>query len=95
MNAPLIDRVRERLAAVVRAAAAERGRCRDPGRVRRVLGDAEVLTSLRELHTELVGAGVLEAAVVCTRHHRRCPRPLRRGVGGRRQWFATNLGAVR
>lgn len=60
MNAPLIDRVRERLAAesaplrpsvVAAAIRAESGG---------VLGDAEVLTSLRELQTELVGAGILE-----------------------------------
>lgn len=60
MNAPLIDRVRERLAAegvplrpsvVAAAIRAESGG---------VLGDAEVLTSLRELQTELVGAGLLE-----------------------------------
>lgn len=60
MNAPLIERVRERLAAeaaplrpsvVAAAIRAEAGG---------VLGDAEVLTSLRELQTELVGAGILE-----------------------------------
>lgn len=60
MNAPLIDRVRERLAAeaaplrpsvVAAAIRAESGG---------VLGDAEVLSNLRELQTELVGAGVLE-----------------------------------
>lgn len=60
MNAPLLDRVRERLAAdgvplrpsvVAAAIRAESGG---------VLGDAEVLTSLRELQTELVGAGILE-----------------------------------
>jgi len=60
MSAPLIERVRERLAAesaslrpsvVAAAIRAESGG---------VLGDAEVLTSLRELQTELVGAGVLE-----------------------------------
>ncbi|MBB2992155.1 pilus assembly protein CpaF [Mycolicibacterium iranicum] len=61
MNAPLIERVRERLAAesaplrpsvVAAAIRAESGG---------VLGDAEVLTSMRELQTELVGAGVLES----------------------------------
>lgn len=60
MSAPLIDRVRERLAAegaplrpsvVAAAIRAESGG---------VLGDTEVLTSLRELQTELVGAGILE-----------------------------------
>lgn len=60
MSAPLIERVRERLAAqavplrpsvVAAAIRAESGG---------VLGDAEVLTSMRELQTELVGAGVLE-----------------------------------
>ncbi|MBX7448388.1 TadA family conjugal transfer-associated ATPase [Mycolicibacterium sp. 3033] len=60
MNAPLLDRVRERLAAdgaplrpsvVAAAIRAESGG---------VLGDTEVLTSLRELQTELVGAGILE-----------------------------------
>lgn len=60
MNAPLLDRVRERLAAdgvplrpsvVAAAIRAESGG---------VLGDTEVLTSLRELQTELAGAGVLE-----------------------------------
>jgi pilus assembly protein CpaF len=60
VNAPLIDRVRERLAAesaplrpsvVAAAIRAESGG---------VLGDAEVLTSLHELQTELVGAGILE-----------------------------------
>lgn len=60
MNAPLLDRVRERLAAesaplrpsvVAAAIRAESGG---------VLGDAEVLTSMRELQTELVGAGILE-----------------------------------
>ncbi|MCH9732065.1 MAG: TadA family conjugal transfer-associated ATPase [Actinomycetia bacterium] len=60
MSAPLIDRVRERLAAdgvplrpsvVAAAIRAESGG---------VLGDAEVLTNLRELQTELVGAGILE-----------------------------------
>jgi pilus assembly protein CpaF len=60
VNAPLIDRVRERLAAeaaplrpsvVAAAIRAESGG---------VLGDAEVLTSMRELQTELVGAGILE-----------------------------------
>jgi len=60
MNTSLIDRVRERLAAesaplrpnVVAAAirAASGG----------VLGDAEVLTNLRVLQTELTGAGILE-----------------------------------
>ncbi|MDG4665240.1 TadA family conjugal transfer-associated ATPase [Mycobacterium sp. 236(2023)] len=61
MSAPLIERVRERLAAqaaplrpsvVAAAIRAESGG---------VLGDAEVLTSMRELHTELLGAGVLES----------------------------------
>ena len=60
MNAPLLDRVRERLAAdgvplrpsvVAAAIRAESGG---------VLGDTEVLTNLRELQTELVGAGILE-----------------------------------
>ncbi|MFB1294483.1 TadA family conjugal transfer-associated ATPase [Mycobacterium sp. pW049] len=60
MSAPLIERVRERLAAqavplrpsvVAAAIRAESGG---------VLGDAEVLISMRELQTELVGAGVLE-----------------------------------
>ncbi|AFM19474.1 Flp pilus assembly protein, ATPase CpaF [Mycolicibacterium chubuense NBB4] len=60
MSAPLIDRVRERLAAeraalrpsiVAAAIRAESGG---------VLGDTEVLSSLRELQTELVGAGILE-----------------------------------
>ncbi len=60
MSAPLLERVRERLAAeaaplrpsvVAAAIRAESGG---------VLGDAEVLTSMRELQTELVGAGVLE-----------------------------------
>ena len=60
MNAPLLDRVRERLAAdgaplrpsiVAAAIRAESGG---------VLGDTEVLTSLRELQTELVGAGILD-----------------------------------
>ena len=60
MSASLIDRVRERLAAesaplrpsvVAAAIRAESGG---------VLGDTEVLTSLRELQTELVGAGILE-----------------------------------
>ncbi|MBI5338862.1 MAG: TadA family conjugal transfer-associated ATPase [Mycolicibacterium rufum] len=60
MNAPLLDRVRERLAAegaalrpsvVAAAIRAESGG---------VLGDTEVLTSMRELQTELVGAGILE-----------------------------------
>lgn len=60
MSAPLIDRVRERLAAegaplrpsvVAAAIRAESGG---------VLGDTEVLTSLRELQTELVGVGILE-----------------------------------
>ncbi len=60
MNAPLLDRVRERLAAdgaplrpsvVAAAIRAESGG---------VLGDTEVLTSLRELQTELLGAGILE-----------------------------------
>ena len=60
MSASLIDRVRERLAAdgaplrpsvVAAAIRAESGG---------VLGDTEVLSSLRELQTELVGAGILE-----------------------------------
>ncbi|MHA0289399.1 TadA family conjugal transfer-associated ATPase [Mycobacterium sp. C3-094] len=60
MNSPLLDRVRERLAAdgaalrpsvVAAAIRAESGG---------VLGDTEVLSSLRELQTELVGAGILE-----------------------------------
>ncbi|MEZ0341706.1 TadA family conjugal transfer-associated ATPase [Mycobacterium sp. pV006] len=60
MNSSLIDRVRERLATegaplkpsvVAAAIRAESGG---------VLGDTEVLTNLRELQTELVGAGVLE-----------------------------------
>lgn len=60
MTPPLIDRVRERLAAegsplrpsvVAAAIRAESGG---------VLGDTEVLDSLRELQTELVGAGILE-----------------------------------
>ena len=60
MSASLIDRVRERLAAesaplrpsvVAAAIRAESGG---------VLGDTEVLTSLSELQTELVGAGILE-----------------------------------
>ncbi|MGZ8803135.1 MAG: ATPase, T2SS/T4P/T4SS family, partial [Mycobacterium sp.] len=60
MSASLIDRVRERLAAegvplrpsvVAAAIRAESGG---------VLGDTEVLTSLRELQTELVGAGILD-----------------------------------
>jgi pilus assembly protein CpaF len=60
MNASLIDRVRERLAAdgvplrpsvVAAAIRAESGG---------VLGDTEVLSSLHEMQTELVGAGILE-----------------------------------
>ena len=60
MNAPLIDRVRERLASeagplratmVARAIRAESGG---------VVGDTEVLASLRVLQTELTGAGILE-----------------------------------
>lgn len=60
MNAALIDRVRERLAAestplraqvVAAAIRAESGG---------VLGDTEVLTNLRHLQTELTGAGILE-----------------------------------
>ena len=60
MNAPLVDRVRERLAAetaplrpsvVAAAIRAESGG---------VLGDTQMLSSLRELQTELTGAGVLE-----------------------------------
>ena len=58
MNAPLIDRVRERLAAetgplrptvVAAAIRAESGG---------VLGDTEVLANLRLLQTELSGAGI-------------------------------------
>lgn len=61
MSASLVDRVRERLAAqgaplrpnvVAAAIRAESGG---------VLGDTEVLTSMRELQTELVGAGILES----------------------------------
>jgi len=60
MNASLIERVRERLAAesaplqptvVAAAIRAESGG---------VLGDSEVLTNLRVLETELTGAGILE-----------------------------------
>ncbi|GJF08250.1 conjugal transfer protein [Mycolicibacterium cyprinidarum] len=60
MSASLIDRVRERLAVdgvplrpsvVAAAIRAESGG---------VLGDTEVLTSLREMQTELVGVGILE-----------------------------------
>lgn len=60
MNSPLIDRVRERLAAesaplrptvVADAIRAESGG---------LLGDTEVLSGLRALQTELTGAGVLE-----------------------------------
>jgi pilus assembly protein CpaF len=60
VSSSLIERVRERLAAesaplrpnvVAAAIRAESGG---------VLGDAEVLTSLRELQTELTGAGILE-----------------------------------
>lgn len=60
MNGPLIDRVRERLAAesaplrpavVAAAIRAESGG---------VLGDTEVLSSLRMVETELKGAGILE-----------------------------------
>ena len=60
VNAPLIDRVRERLASeagplratmVARAIRAESGG---------VVGDTEVLASLRVLQTELTGAGILE-----------------------------------
>ncbi len=60
MSASLIDRVRERLAAesaplrpsvVAAAIRAESGG---------VLGDTEVLSSLRVLQTELTGAGILE-----------------------------------
>jgi len=60
MSASLIDRVRERLAAesgplrpnvVADAIRAESGG---------VLGDSEVLSSLRVLQTELTGAGILE-----------------------------------
>ena len=60
MSASLIDRVRERLAAesgllrpnvVAAAIRAESGG---------VLGDSEVLSSLRVLQTELTGAGILE-----------------------------------
>ena len=60
MNAPLLDRVRERLAAdgapLRPAAVAAAIRAESGG----VLGDTEVLTTLRELQTELVGAGILE-----------------------------------
>ena len=60
MNAPLLDRVRERLAAdgapLRPSAVAAAIRAESGG----VLGDTEVLTSLRELQTELVGAGILE-----------------------------------
>jgi pilus assembly protein CpaF len=60
MNPALLDRVRERLAAegaplrpsvVAAAIRAESGG---------VLGDTEVLSNLRELQTELIGAGILE-----------------------------------
>jgi len=60
MSASLIDRVRERLAVesgplrpnvVAAAIRAESGG---------VLGDTEVLSSLRVLQTELTGAGILE-----------------------------------
>ena len=60
MTSPLIDRVRERLAAeagplrpsvVARAIRAESGG---------VLGDTDVLANLRVLQTELTGAGLLE-----------------------------------
>lgn len=60
MSASLVDRVRDRLAAegaplhptaVAAAIRAESGG---------VLGDTEVLTSLNELQTELLGAGILE-----------------------------------
>ena len=60
MNGPLIERVRERLAAepvplrpavVAAAIRAESGG---------VLGDTEVLSSLRAVETELNGAGILE-----------------------------------
>ena len=60
MNGPLIERVRERLAAepaplrpavVAAAIRAESGG---------VLGDTEVLSSLRAVETELHGAGILE-----------------------------------
>lgn len=60
MNAPLLDRVRERLAAdgapLRPAAVAAAIRAESGG----VLGDTEVLSTLRELQTELVGAGILE-----------------------------------
>ena len=60
MSGSLLDRVRDRLAAdgvplrpSVMAAAI---RAESGG----VLGDTEVLTSLREMQTELIGAGILE-----------------------------------
>lgn len=60
MSASLIDRVRERLAAesgpLRPSAVAAAIRAESGG----VLGDAEVLTNLRVLQTELTGAGVLE-----------------------------------
>jgi pilus assembly protein CpaF len=60
MSASLIDRVRERLAAEsgpIRAnVVADAIRAESGG----VLGDSEVLSSLRVLQTELTGAGVLE-----------------------------------
>ncbi|MEW5810816.1 MAG: TadA family conjugal transfer-associated ATPase [Actinomycetota bacterium] len=60
MNAPLLDRVRERLAAdgaPLRASAVAAAIRAESGGV---LGDTEVLTTLRDLQTELVGAGILE-----------------------------------
>lgn len=61
MNLPLVDRVRERLAAestpLRPAAVAAAIRAESGG----VLGDTEVLTHLRILETELSGAGILES----------------------------------
>lgn len=62
MTASLIDRVRERLAAETRATplrpdvVAAAIRAESAG----VVGDTEVLATIRELQTELVGAGILE-----------------------------------
>lgn len=60
MSGPLIERVRERLAAESRplrpAAVAAAIRAESGG----VLGDTEVLSSLRMVETELAGAGILE-----------------------------------
>ena len=60
MNASLVERVRERLAAesssLRPAAVAAAIRAESGG----VLGDTEVLTNLRVLQTELTGAGPLE-----------------------------------